>query len=121
MSTTFQLGISSANAVTLIPEFDFKRPKKQIRSQQRTRGGKLKLYKWSDYQTINFSVELVPSSDTAVINSWWDSNTELLFFINSGSATEVHSVMILNKETPLAAYNKPYNNLYKGKIQLEAY
>jgi hypothetical protein len=121
MSTTFQLGIDSSDAVTLIPEFDYMQPKRQIRNEQRTRGGKLKLYKWGDFRKFNFSLEWVTASDAAVVNSWFDSNTELLFFINSGSATEVHSVMILNKETPLAAFNRPYNNLYKGKIQLETY
>lgn len=121
MSTTFELGISSATAVTLYPEWDYWEGEKQIRTEMRAKSGRLRLYKWYDYEKISFSNNWVPASDAAVVNSWWDSNTKLLFFITSGSATEVHSVMLMNDDTPLAAYNKPYNNYFKGKIELEGY
>jgi len=121
MSTTFELGPTSATAVTLYPEWDYWNGEKQVRTEKRAKSGRLRVYKWYDYERIDFGLNWVPASDAAVVNSWWDSNTELLWFVTSDSTTEVHSVMILNEETPLAAYNKPYNNYYKGKIELEGY
>jgi len=118
---TFELGISSANAVTFYPEWDYKAGKIQIRNEHRTRAGKLTLYKWSDYKTFEFEVNWVTASDASHVNSWFDTNTELLFLITSSGVTAVHSVMLVGKETPLAQYNKPYENYYKGSILLEGY
>ena len=121
MSTTFQLGISSADAITLIPEEDFRNAKSQIRNEHRTRGGRLYVYKWADYRKINFALDLIPAADAATINSWWDTNTELLFFVNSDTETEVFSVLIMNEESPLPQYRFPYVEYYKGKLELETY
>ena len=117
----YQLGISSADAVTLYPEWDYFNGETQIRNEHRSKSGRLRLYKWGDYRKIKFSLNWLPASDAALVNSWWDTNTELLFFVNSSTATEVHSVMLLNKESPLGSYNEPYNDYYKGKLELETY
>lgn len=121
MSTTFELGPTSATAVTLYPEWDYWQGEKQMRTETRAKSGRLRLYKWYDYDRIDFGLNWVPASDAALVNSWWDSNTELLFFVTSDSITEVHSVMLMNDDTPLAAYNKPYNNYFTGRIELEGY
>ena len=118
---TIELGITSADAITLAPEYDFRRPKKQVRSEHRVPSGRLWEYKWGDFQTFKFQLNHIAEMDASVINSWFDDRTELLLFITSSTVTEVHSVMIRNKETPLAQYNRPYNNLYRGSIQLEGY
>ena len=119
--STFELGITSATVATLYPEWDYKGGKKQIRSEHRTRAGRLYLYNWGDYEAYKFKVDWVPASDAALVNSWWEANSELLLFITSSTATEVHSVMLMNDETPLLQFTKPYDNYYKGKIELESY
>lgn len=121
MSTTYELGITSATAITLYPEYDLKIEEKQIRNEHRSKSGKLRVYKWGDYNRINFNVNWLAAADAAIVNSWWDSNTELLFFVTSDTATQVYSVMILNKETPMNQFNAPYREYYKGKILLEGY
>ena len=121
MSTTYELGISSATAIQLYPDWNYKAGKKQIRNQHRTRQGGLYIYKWSDYPQFKFSVDIVPAADAAIINSWWDTNTELLFFVTSGGVTEVNSVLIVNDESPMDQRTKPYDNYWKGAIQLEGY
>lgn len=118
---TYELGISSSDAVTLYPEFDYKAEKKQKRSDHRTRSGKLYSYKWYDVQKFDFDLSWVNESISGIINSWFDARTELLFFITSGGSTEVHSVMIMNDETPMSEFQKPYQNYYKGTIKLEGY
>jgi hypothetical protein len=121
MALTFELGISSVDAITLYPEYDYKGGEIQLRTEHRTKSGKLYLYKWGDYSKFQFNVNYLPASDASLINSWWDSNTELLFLITSGTATEVHSVVLMNKDTPFQQFNKPYADKYKGKVLLEGY
>lgn len=121
MALTFELGISSATTVTILPTYAFKPDEKQIRSETRTRSGKLFEYKWGAYTRFKVPVEFVNGSDYSLINSWFDSRTQLLFFITSDSATEVHSVMIRNNETPLNMHPKPHYTLWKGTIVLETY
>jgi len=107
--------------VTFYPEWDYSQGERQVRTEHRSKSGKLKLYKWYDYDKISFQANWVPASDAALVNSWWDSNAELYFYVTSSTHTEVHSVMLINDETPMANYNKPYNNYFKGKIELEGY
>jgi len=119
MTTTYELCILGGDVVTLYPDWDLTIEKKQVRSEKRSQSGYLRMYKWYDYRRISFKNDWVPASDAALVNSWWDSNANLLFLITSGDFTDVHSVMMINDETPLAQYNKPYNEYYKGKIELE--
>ena len=121
MSLTFQLGIDSSTAVTIQPNFDYSDGKKQIRSDHRTKGGKAYSYKWGDYRQITFSTAYVPASTAALVNSWWDSKAELLWFITVGGVTEVQSVMLMNEETPLQERSFPYVDRYQGEIRLEGY
>lgn len=119
---TFELGISSATVARFFPEFEsYSQGKKQVRDDHRTKTGKLYQYKYGDYARINVDVNYLPASDAALVNSWFENNSDLLFFVTSGSVTEVFSVHIMNTETPLASYSKPYDNLYKGVIKLEGY
>ena len=55
----------------------------------------------------------------AVVNSWWESNTELLFMKVGG--TQVYSVRIENNNAPIRKFVEPYDDLYEGKIELETY
>lgn len=121
MALTFELGISSSDAVTLYPEYNYKGGDVQLKNQARTLSGKLYLYKRGDYEKFQFSVNYLPASDASLVNSWWDTNTKLLFFINSSTATEVHSVILMNKDTPFQQFNIPYADKYKGKVLLEGY
>lgn len=121
MALIFKLGISSVDAITIRPEYSASFGEKQIRSEVLTQRGRRYVYKWGDYEEIKLPVDYVSGTNASVINSWWDTNTELLFFITSDTATEVHSVFITNKSRPLAKYVKPYDTYLKGTIQLEGY
>lgn len=121
MSFTFELGISSADAVELLPEYDYKSDTVKIENRHRAKSGRLYTYLWASYDQIEFSCKYVPASAAAVVNSWWESNTELLFFVTSNSVTEVYSVVLNNKDRPFQKYSKPYADRYEGKILLEGY
>ncbi len=117
---TWALFVDSANSISLSPEWGLSQPDKKIESTHRTRGGKLYRYKWSDYKQFKFKLSFVNSSDVAVINSWWVSNTELLF-MDEDDATTVSSVYLMNKSRPLSVRQKPYLEYTKGTIDLSTY
>ena len=121
MSLIFELGINSADAVTLYPNYDYEAPEIKIKDKHRTASGRLFSYKWGSFQRFRFSTEYVPASVAALVNSWWSSEAQLLFFITSESATEVHSVMLVGDDQPLAEFSKPYIDKYRGRIVLETY
>jgi hypothetical protein len=121
MALTFELGINSATAIQLYPEYDFKDATKIIESKHRTPTGRQYNYKWGNYERFEFSLNYVAEANASVVNSWWDSRTELLFFITSDTNTDVYSVMIMNKDNPLLGFNKPYDVYRKGKLILESY
>ena len=109
------------NLVQLYPEYDYKGGEVQLRNFMRTPTGKGYLYKHGDYDKFQFTVNYLSGSAAAIVNSWWDSNAKLLFLITSGDITEVHSVVIMSKDTPFQQFNKPYADKLKGKVLLEGY
>ncbi len=112
-------GVFIADVVSFSPEYDFIDSSKKIESRHRTRDGSEFVYKWADQEQISFSLEYVNSSDKSVINNFWRNNTDLTLY-NSNDAS-VFSCYITNKSLPIGQLNKPYNNLFKGKLKLEAY
>ncbi len=110
-----------ANLVQLFPEYDYKGGEIQLRNQMRTPSGKGYLYKHGDYDKFQFTVNYLSGPDAAIVNSWWDTNAKLLFLITSDDITEVHSVILMNKDTPFQQFNKPYADKLRGKVLLEGY
>ena len=64
-------------------------------------------------------IAFVDSSFKAVVNSWWNTNTDLLWMEEGGA--DVTSVHLTNKSQPIDGFVKPYNDLFKGKIELGTY
>ena len=118
---TARLFVDSDNGVTILPEWNLRMQDKKLETQHRTKSGRLFVYKWGDYKAWRLSAEFVSSADAAIINSWWASNTQLLFMPSTSAPTEIYSVMIRSKKLPMSKFNKPYDDLYKGRIDLETY
>ena len=117
---TWALFVDSANSISFEPEWGKTDPDKKIESQHRTKTGGLYRYKWGGYSQFKFNVEYVNSSDAAIINSWWNTNTELLF-MDEDDATTVSSVQIMNGAKPLTEKIKPYLEYTVGTINLSTY
>lgn len=115
----YRLFVDSSNGLTIYPEYDFQQGKTKIQDASRSRSAALYQYKWAAYDTIKFSVSYVNSEMKSIVNSWWESNTDLLF--KSESETAVYSVHIVNKKSPIGGFVRPYDDLYEGKIELEGY
>lgn len=111
---------SSGNHVSFEPEWDFERADRKIENEHRTREGARYVYKWGEYERFKFGATFVSSADAAIVNSWWSTNTKLLFMSSSDTAT-VFSLQITNDARPFAKFQPPYDNLYQGTIELEGY
>lgn len=116
---SYLLFVSSGVEVSFEPEWDFERTDPKIENEFRTRGGQRYVYKWAQYTKFKFGATFVSSSYAAIVNSWWSSNTKLLFM--STSETAVYSVQLGNNSRPFAKFQQPYDNLYQGVIELETY
>jgi len=121
MSTIYTLGITSAAEVTLIPEWNYNNGEEMEYSRYRTNAGRLYQYQWYRYGSIKFDTKFVNSETMSIVNSWWASQTKLLFFVNNGSTVDVSSVMLVNKNAPFMENVKPYTEYWQGAIELEEY
>lgn len=111
--------VSNAH-LELLPDWNFDDKGAKMQSEHVTRSGKRYVYKWGEYCKFSFGVSFLNSSQAAIINSWWSTNTKLLFMENVTSAA-VYSVMLTGNEKPIGNYVKPYMTLFKGKIDLQGY
>jgi len=116
----FSLGTSSSDAISLNPKYDYKESNEKIEDNIRVIENYY-AYKWGDYKRFEFKVDYIVGSDAAIVNSWWESNTELLFFVTSEEITDTYSVMLRGDLMPLGSYNKTFDEYYSGNIELEGY
>lgn len=85
MSLTVELGPTSATAIDLKVDYASIHGKGQLSSKHRTLSGKMYVYKHGDYIKNRFNVNYMSAPNAAIVNSWWENNTELLLFVNSSS------------------------------------
>jgi hypothetical protein len=117
----YYLGPDRDNAIELFPDWDYKDGEIEKRIKLRTASGKLYDRKLYDYKQLDFSTMYVPASTASIVNSWWNTQTKLQWFIELGSSSTVDSVMLLNNTTPFASLSDSYDDHYKGKIILGEY
>jgi len=114
------LQVDSDNQIELEPEYDFTRKDAKKETALRACGGTLWVYKWGDWDQWKFGLTFINSNDASIVNSWWKSNTELQFY-SSNDTSDVSTVLIRNKNTPLGKMQQPYTTLFRGMIELSTY
>ena len=120
MPWVLQCGTDSATQITVNPEFDYAEPDRKVENRHRMRSAAEFVYKWAEYRRHIFTWRFVSSADATIVNSWWSSNSELLFMKDDG--TDVSSVRITASEKPITNPIIPYNeSQLQGLITLEAY
>jgi hypothetical protein len=68
-----------SNYVLIDPEYDLKDSGSKVESRHRTRDGSEYVYKWGDFDTIEFSLTYLSVAIRTSINTWWADNEDLLF------------------------------------------
>ncbi len=116
----YRLFVDSDNGVDVDPLWSFKEESQKIESKHRVRSGKSYIYKWGNYNRFKIPVTFVSSSFKAIVNSYWQSNAEVLF-MEVGVPSSVSSVRVVNKKTPVGKFMVPYVDQFAGVIELETY
>lgn len=115
---TFRLFVDSSTGLDVYPEYDFKDTAEKIEEQYRTRDASLYTHRWAEFQKVKFSVSFVNSEFKSIVNSWWSSNTPLLWM--EVGAADVSSVQLTGKDKPVSKLQKPYTDLFAGTIEFES-
>jgi len=110
---------NSADGVEVFPEYNYTEGDRKVESRTRTSTGAEYVYKFGSFESWKFGVQFVNSSFYAIVNSWWLSNSELLW-VKTGD-TDVSSVRIINRKKPIGKFIKPHDDLYAGTIELSTY
>lgn len=115
----YALFVDSANSIEIAPERSMSRTDKPIDVAGKTWAGVLMRTRYGTRSSYKVPVEYVPASVAALVNSWWEGGQALLFM--EVGASEVYSVMITNKDQPITDPNTPYDDQFKGVLELETY
>ncbi len=116
----FTLFQNSANGVSFTPEFGFKTDDRKIENTVRTRSAIQYKFKTGDFKRWSLPIRFVNSSDKKTINDWWNDNTDLFFYDdNDTSIAATFVVRITNRASPIRSPERPYDYLWKGKIEIE--
>lgn len=122
--TDVRLGIFDASSnvttdIVLKPTWDYETNRTLNKVTTETIEGRLANYVWSDYYSFKVPIEFLCTSDTSMINEWWEDGSNLRFTDASSDASRYFSVKITNLEQPFSMLMKPYNNQYRGVLILE--
>lgn len=115
----FRLFVDSNNGVSICPEWDYSRTDQKVEHSEMSKAGLSEVYKYGDYVGRRLTVRYVSSSTAAIVNSWWASNTPLLF-MREGT-TDASTVVLANNKTPIGKLAEPYSDQFDGTIELEGY
>lgn len=116
---THRLFVDSSNGVSLCPEWNYSLDGEKTQQRHKSSSGMSEVYKYGDFDAFKFDVNYVSSSDASIINSWWISNTELLFMKIGESS--VFSCMLMNAVIPIGNVVRPYHNQFRGTIEIGEY
>lgn len=116
---SFRLFVNSDTGLDVNVEYDFKDTGQKFESRHRVRSGAEFVYRWGEWTEKKFSVAYVNSAFNSIVNSWWSTNTDLLWM--EVGDTVVTSVHLINKSKPIDGFVKPYDDLFRGKIELGTY
>lgn len=111
--------LSASNYINTDIEYDFKESGQKIEDVHRTKDGARYRYLWGSFDKVEFSIRYVIKETKLTINEWWEENQNVILSNNLTSKTwKVH---IVNRSVPVDKVEKPYMELYKGKLILETY
>lgn len=107
--------------LTVAPTYDYTREQVLDRTDDRTRAGALYTYVvGSGYTTVKLPLEWVVPADRTLINSWWKSGSNVLFFEDSNQSSSFLTMRIVGVEEPFQTSIEPhYQAYYAGEIVME--
>ncbi len=122
--TDVRLGIFDASSnitldIIISPQWDYSQRRTLNKVDTQTLGGVSANYLYSSHYTFKVPIDYLCHSDTSAINGWWRDGSNLRFTDNSSDSSRYFSVYITNLDQPFHKLKKPYNDTYRGFLQLE--
>lgn len=113
----------TGSLVTIVPEYSFAIAKTKEEARHRAHSGKLYQYLFNVYSKFEIPLNWVSSSDRTLMNSWWETNTNLEFYDDvEGAPSSFFDVRITNDIDPFPSFVRPYfQEFYEGTLVLEEY
>lgn len=113
-----QLG-PTGSLVVLRPGYDYANLKIIGRGDIRAKGGSLFTFTEGNYRQIVIPETFVTSATRLLVNSWWETSTDLEFFEDSDIA-DFENVRIVGSSEPYPQFVQPYfQQFYVGELVLE--
>lgn len=94
-------------------DWDSRNDKTIIKSEIPTIGGYVSSYLWGSFNNFSLNINYITTSDALILNSWWETNTELTLYY------ETTSYNVLLRESPFKSLNRPYFDQYTGVLIFE--
>jgi len=116
---SFLLFASSGTHVQLFPEYGMSIDEEIITTRHRSQSGKQYVYKWGRLDGFKLPVQFLTNSEAQLINQFWRNNTNVTL-VDEDTSDE-YSMRIMGDKRPIAQLIKPYDDLWKGTIELESY
>jgi hypothetical protein len=118
------IGIPNSSYITLddIAGYGYQFEKEFDKKDIRTKGGALFTYVTpaSKYHKFTLPLTYVSSSDVSLINSYFETGTDLRFIEDDTFANSFFEVRITGMTAPFTKFMQPYfRQLYAGTITLE--
>lgn len=108
--------IGSDTPIRLYPNWEYSERTVKTRQFKRSQGGQLNTYTLvGSHEEYSLPLSIVNSSESTVINSWWETQTQLHFTIND-SVTPYDGYFILD-DSFWGLLDKEYNPLIDFVIQ----
>ncbi len=109
----------TGSTVSLRPEYDYSNTKVIGRGDVRGKGGSLFTFDQGNYRQMVIPESFVTSANRLLVNSWWESITNLEFREDS-DISSFENVRIVNASEPYPRFIQPYfQQFYVGELVLE--
>lgn len=109
----------TGSLVVLRPGYDYSNTKIVGRGDVRGKGGGLFTFSEGNFRQIVIPETFVTSATRLIVNSWWESLTDLQFFEDSDLAA-FENVRIVTASEPYPQFVQPYfQQEYVGELILE--
>lgn len=124
----FTLTDSHGHFVSIDPELDYVSETVHSQTDVRARSGTLYNYVWGDgYKKFKIPVAYVDSEFKTTVNLWHSDNERLVvsetvsYFVSDVATFQVNCcyAYITNKVSPIVENIAPYDDQFKGSIELE--
>lgn len=114
--------IGPANSyITISPTYQFDQAKNKDNQDVRTKAGALYSYRGAgEFTKYTIPITWVTSSDRSLVNSWWETATDLRLLLDSDFPSSFQTVRITGKKEPFTKFVRPYFQVhYRGKMIVE--